>query len=45
MLPNGWRTRTDHGLLAKDTSCRLIVSGNIGGKEIERPINKLGIKR
>jgi hypothetical protein len=29
------------GMLAKDTSFRLIVSGNIGVKEIERLIKKL----
>jgi hypothetical protein len=33
------------GLLAKDASFRLIVSGNIGVKEIERLIQKLEIDK
>ena len=33
------------GLLAKDASFRLIVSGNVGVKEIERPIQKLEIDK
>jgi hypothetical protein len=31
--------------LAKDASFRLIVSGNIGVKEIERPLQKLEIDK
>ncbi|MFT0876456.1 hypothetical protein VRZ08_07825 [Rhodopseudomonas sp. G2_2311] len=33
------------GLLAKDASFRLIVSGNIGVKEIERLIKKLELDK
>jgi hypothetical protein len=33
------------GLLAKDAGCRLIVTGNIGVKEIERLIKKLELDK
>jgi hypothetical protein len=33
------------GFLAKDASFRLIVTGNVGVKEIERPIQKLEIDK
>ena len=33
------------GILAKDSSFRLIVSGNIGVKEIERLIKKLELDK
>jgi hypothetical protein len=40
----GERERTT-GLLAKDASFRLIVTGNIGVKEIERLIKKLELDK
>ena len=33
------------GLLSKDASFRLIVSGQVGVKEIERPIRKLELDK
>jgi hypothetical protein len=33
------------GLLSKDASFRLIVSGHVGAKEIDRPIQKLSLDK
>ena len=42
---DGWRTRTRRWIAGKRCQLRLIVTGNIGVKEIERLIKKLELDK